>query len=46
MMKYTPTYFDFDALAHKAEILDVFLLVAFVYILILIVSWLYARFAP
>jgi hypothetical protein len=45
-MKYTPTYFDFAALTHKAELLDVFLLVAFVYILILIVSWLYAKFAP
>ena len=34
-MKYTPTYFNFDALEHKAELIDVFLIVAVVYILIL-----------
>lgn len=43
-MKYTPTYFDFDGLEHKAELIDVFLIVAVVYILIFSVSWLLSRF--
>ena len=43
-MKYTPTYFNFDALEHKAELIDVFLIVAVVYILIFSVSWLLSRF--
>ena len=43
-MKYIPTYFDFDGLEHKAELLEVFLLVVFVYILIFTVSWVYTRF--
>ena len=33
-------YFDFDSLAHKAELLEVFLLVGGVYILIYAVAWL------
>ena len=45
-MKYTPTYFNFDALEHKAELIDVFLIVAVVYILIFSVSWLISRFPP
>ena len=43
-MKYTPTYFDFDGLEHKAQIAEVFLLVAAVYILIYSVAWLMSRF--
>ena len=43
-MKYTPTYFNFDGLEHKAELIDVFLIVAVVYILIFSVSWLLSRF--
>ena len=43
-MKYTPTYFDFDSLEHKAELLDVFLIVAVVYILIFSVSWLLSKY--
>ena len=43
-MKYTPTYFDFDGLEHKAQIAEVFLMVAAVYILIYSVSWIYTRF--
>ena len=43
-MKYTPTYFDFDGLEHKAQIAEVFLMVAAVYILIFIVSFVYSRF--
>jgi hypothetical protein len=38
-------YFDFDGLEHKAENLELFLLVLFVYILIFSVSWVYNRFA-
>jgi flagellar biogenesis protein FliO len=38
-------YFDFEKLEHKGELLEVFLLVAFVYILIFLVSWVYKRFS-
>jgi hypothetical protein len=38
-------YFDFDGLEHKAELLDVFLLVFLVYIVIFTVSWVYNRIA-
>jgi|688.fasta_scaffold00345_3 hypothetical protein len=43
-MKYTPTYFDFDTLKHHAEIGEVFLLVAGVYILIYSVAWIVSKF--
>lgn len=43
-MKYTPQYFDFDGLEHKAQIAEVFLLVAGVYILIYSVAWIYSKF--
>lgn len=43
MKKYTPEYFDFDGLEHKIQIAEMFLLVAFVYILIFSVSWIYCR---
>jgi len=42
-MKYTPQYFDFAALEHKAQVAEMFLLVAVVYILIFSVSWIYCR---
>lgn len=42
-MKYTPEYFDFDGLEHKGELLEVFLMVAAVYILIFVSSWVYNR---
>jgi hypothetical protein len=43
-MKYTPTYFDFDGLEHKMELLNAVVMVAGVYILIFSVSWVYNRF--
>ena len=43
-MKYVPTYFDFDGLEHKMNIAEMFLLVAAVYILIFIASYVYSRF--
>ena len=42
-MKYTPQYFDFAGLEHKAELLNVFLLVVFVYIVIFSVSWIISK---
>ena len=36
-------YFDFDSLIHKAELSEVFLMVAGVYILIFSVAWVYNR---
>lgn len=36
-------YFDFDGLQHKADLLEVFLLVAGVYILIFGAAWVYNR---
>lgn len=42
-MKYTPTYFPFDQLEHKAEIAEMLLMVAAVYIIIFSVSWLYSK---
>lgn len=44
MPPYKPEYFDFDGLEHKAQLLEVFLMVVFVYILIYSVSWVYTRF--
>jgi hypothetical protein len=38
-------YFDFDGLEHKAENLEIFLLVGLVYIIILAASWVYNRLA-
>ena len=43
MMKYTPTYFDFDKLEHWKENIDIFLTVAVVYILIFSAAWVYKR---
>lgn len=37
-------YFDFAGLEHKSENMEMFLMVAGVYILIFSVSWLYVRF--
>jgi hypothetical protein len=42
-MKYTPTYFNFDGLEFKQEILEIFLTVAVVYILIFTTAWVYNR---
>ena len=42
-MKYTPTYFNFDALEHKYEILEIFSLVAGVYAIIFAVAWLCSK---
>lgn len=42
-MKYTPTYFDFDKLEHWQENLEVFLMVAGVYIIIFTSAWVYNR---
>lgn len=42
-MKYTPEYFSFDQLEHKAQLAEMFLLVVVVYILIYSVSWIYCR---
>ena len=39
-------YFDFDGLAHKAELLEVILMVAGVYILIYSVSWILSKLPP
>jgi hypothetical protein len=38
-------YFPFDEIHHKAENLEMFLMVIGVYILIFSVSWVYVRFA-
>ena len=43
-MKYTPTYFDFDAVTHKVEVAEMLLMVVAVYAVILIGSWLYSKF--
>jgi hypothetical protein len=43
-MKYTPEYFPFDQLTHKAENLKMLLMVVGVYIVIFSVSWVYNRF--
>lgn len=42
-MKYTPQYFDFASIAHKAEIFEVLCMVAGVYAIIFVVSWLYSK---
>lgn len=39
-------YFSFIELNQKAEVAEMFLLVAAVYIVILICSWIYTRFVP
>jgi hypothetical protein len=36
-------YFDFDKIKHHAEIAEVFLMVALVYLVIFSVSWVYNR---
>ena len=39
-------YFPFDKLEHTQQIVETFGLVAFVYILIFAVSYVYSHFAP
>ena len=46
MPAYTPTYFDFAALTHKAELFHVILMVAGVYILIYSVAWVLSKLPP
>jgi len=43
-MKYTPQYFDFAYITHKAEIIEVLSTVAGIYAIIFVVSWLYTKF--
>jgi hypothetical protein len=43
-MKYTPTYFDFDRLEYKGELVDIFLTLSVVYILIFSVAWVCSKF--
>jgi hypothetical protein len=42
-MKYTPEYFPFDELTHKADNLKMLLMVAGVYILIFSVAWVLSK---
>lgn len=43
-MKYTPQYFDFAAITHKAEVAEMLLMVVAVYAVIFVFSWLYTKF--
>ena len=43
MMKYTPTYFDFDKLEHWHENLDMLLTVVLVYAIIFGSAWVYNK---
>lgn len=42
-MKYFPTYFDFEGLEHKWQIMESFLFVLFLYAVIFSVSWFLSR---